>query len=198
MKEDRRVRRTQKLLGEALIAEALEKGYKNITIQDVTQRADVGYRTYFRHYKGLDELLVSVAQDRLDEFYNILDLPLPGEMVADPVEFFHRIGHTLFQHVKDNQKIFRFLLLDDSLHFVLVPVMNQACQKAETLLSVLPQENISAGVAANHIISSVFSLMRWWLENDLRHSPQKMGDIFTELIIKPAWLVMTQKEVLHG
>ena len=194
MSQDRRIRRTQKLLGEALIAEAREKGYKNITIQDVTKRADVGYRTYFRHYTGLDELLVSVAQDRLDEFYEILDLPLPGELIDDPVDFFHKVGDTLFNHVEQNQNIFRFLLLDDSLRFVLDPVMSRACQKAEILLSELPQENISAGVAANHIISSVFSLMRWWLENDLRHSSQKMGAIFTDLIIKPTWLVMTLEE----
>ena len=198
MSQDRRILRTRKLLGEALIAEAREKGYKNITIQDVTKRADVGYRTYFRHYTGLDELLVSVAQDRLDDFYQLLDLPLPGELIADPVEFFHKIGHTIFQHIEQNQDMFRFLLLDDSLRFVLDPVMSRACQKAEILLSGLPQENISAGVAANHIISSVFSLMRWWLENDLRHSPQKMGDIFTNLIIKPTWLVMTQEEGQDG
>ena len=198
MSQDRRILRTQKLLGEALIAEAREKGYKNVTIQDVTKRADIGYRTYLRHYTGLDELLVSVAQDRLDDFYQILDLPLPGELIADPVEFFHKIGHTIFQHIEQNQKMFRFLLLDDSLRFVLDPVKSRACEKAEILLSGLPQENISAGVAANHIISSVFSLMRWWLENDLRHSPQKMGDIFTDLIIKPTWLVMTQKEQENG
>ena len=190
MTEDRRVRRTQKLLGDALIAEALEKGYKNITIQDVTQRADVGYRTYFRHYTGLDELLLSVAQERLDQFYEILELPLPGELIEDPVAFIRQIGDTLFQHIQVNQAVFRFLLLDDSLRFVLEPVLSRACHKAEGILSGLPQENIPAGVAANHIITSTFSLMRWWLENDLKHSPQKMGEIFTELIIKPTWLVM--------
>ena len=194
MTQDKRVRRTQKLLGEALIAEAMEKGYKNITIQDVTQRADVGYRTYFRHYTGLDELLISVAQDRLDQFYEILDLPLTGDLIEDPVAFFHQIGDTLFQHVRENSKVFRFLLLDDSLRFLLEPVMSRACQKTETILSSLPQETIPAGVAANHIITSTFSLMRWWLENDLNHSPRKMGEIFTEMIIKPTWLVMTQAE----
>ncbi|MCK4490958.1 MAG: TetR/AcrR family transcriptional regulator, partial [Anaerolineales bacterium] len=102
MSQDRRILRTKKLLGEALIAETREKGYKNVTIQDVTKRADVGYRTYFRHYTGLDELLISVAQDRLDDFYQILDLPLPGELVADPVEYFHKIGDTLFQHIEQN------------------------------------------------------------------------------------------------
>jgi AcrR family transcriptional regulator len=196
--QDRRIRRTQKLLGEALITEALEKGYKNITIQDVTKRADVGYRTYFRHYTGLDELLVSVAQDRLDQFYEILDLPLPGELKEDPVEFFYKVGNTLFQHIAENLDVFRFLLLDDSLHFVLDPLMGRACQKAEILLSELSQENIPAGVAANHIVSSTISLMRWWLENDLGHSPQKMGDIFTDLIIKPTWLVMTLEDQRYG
>jgi AcrR family transcriptional regulator len=191
MTQDKRIRRTQKLLGEALIAEALEKGYRNITIQDVTNRADVGYRTYFRHFKGLDELLLSVAQDRLDQFYELLNIPLPGEVIEDPVGIFHTIGTTLFQHIQDNHQSFRFLLLDPNLRFVLEPVLERACSKAETILSELPQANIPAGVAANHIISSTISLIRWWLENDTPHNPDKMGQIFTDLIIQPTWLVMT-------
>ena len=192
MAQDKRIRRTQKLLGEALIKVALDKGYKNATIQDVTKEADIGYRTYFRHFNGLDELLIQVAQDRLDNFYEILDLPLPGEMIADPVNFFQKIGKTLFEHIKANEKTFRFLLMDDSSRFVLRPVMSRACGKAEILLRELPQENIPSEVAANHIITSAFSLMRWWLENGLKHSPEKMGEIFSELIVKPTWLVMTE------
>lgn len=192
MTVDRRVRRTQKLLGEALVAEALEKGYKNITIQDVTRRADVGYRTYFRHFTGLDELLLSVAQDRLDQFYEILDLPMPGDLIEDPVEVFKTLGVTLFQHVKDNQQAFCFLLLDPNLRFVLDPVLERARGKAESILAGLPQEVIPAGVAANHIISSAVSLIRWWLENDTPHVPAKMGQIFSDLIMQPTWLVMTE------
>lgn len=195
MSKDKRIRRTQKLLGEALIKVALEKGYKNTTIQDVTEEADIGYRTYFRHFNGLDELLIMVAQDRLDNFYEVLNLPLPGEMIADPVEFFRKTGETLFEHIQANEETFRFLLQDDSSRFVLEPVMNRACEKSEILLRELPQENIPSGVAANHIVTSAFSLMRWWLDNDLKHSPEKMGSIFTNLIVKPTWLVMTEGAV---
>ena len=193
MSEDRRVRRTQKLLGEALIAEAREKGYKNITIQDVTKRADVGYRTYFRHYTGLDELLISIAQDRLDQIYEILDLPQLGNLPGDPVDHFQGIGHKIFQHIENNQVNIRFLLLDDSVRFVFVPVMSRATERLEVFLSNLPQENIPASLAANHIITSVFSLIRWWLENDNQPSSREMGDIFTDLVVKPIWLMMTQK-----
>ena len=193
MSEDRRVRRTRKLLGEALIAEIREKGYKNITIQDVTNRADVGYRTYFRHYTGLDELLISIAQDRLDQIYEILDLPQLGDLTGNPVEYFQEIGQKIFLHIENNQVNIRFLLLDDSMRFVFEPVMSRSTEKLETFLSNLPQENIPTSLAAHHIISSLYSLIRWWLKNDNQPSFQEMGDVFTDLVVNPTWLVMTQK-----
>ena len=50
-KEDRRVTRTRKLLTEALISLSLEKGYEAVTIRDITDRAGVGYATFFRHIR---------------------------------------------------------------------------------------------------------------------------------------------------
>jgi AcrR family transcriptional regulator len=40
--QDRRIRRTQHLLAQALIALTLEKGYEAVTIRDLTERADIG------------------------------------------------------------------------------------------------------------------------------------------------------------
>ena len=190
MTQDRRVRRTQKLLREALLELTLEQGYKNITIQDVTERADVGYRTYFRHYAGLDELLIDAAKSRLDDIYELLDLPAADTVPENPVQYFREIGRRLFEHIQQNHTEMRFILLDNTLRFVLEPVMKRACERAEENLQNLPQSNISAALAANHIIASAFSLMRWWLENDMPHSPERMGEIFTELTVQPTWAVM--------
>ncbi len=193
MSEDRRIRRTRKLLGEALIAEALEKEYKNISIQDVTKRADIGYRTFFRHYSGLDELLISIAQDRLDQIYEIINLPQLGNLPGNPLEYAQGIGQKIFDHIGDNQVNIRFLLLDDNMRFVFNPIMSRAIERLELFLSNLPQENIPPNLAAHHIISSVFSLIRWWLENDNQPSAQEMGLIFTDLVVRPTWQIMTQK-----
>ncbi len=55
--QDRRIKRTQQLLAKALIALTLEKGYEVVTIRDITEWADVGYATFFRHYYSKDALL---------------------------------------------------------------------------------------------------------------------------------------------
>ena len=193
MSQDRRIRRTQKLLGEALIALVLEKGYKNITIQDVTERADIGYRTYFRHYSGLDELSLDIAKDRLEELYEVMGLPKVGEEVDNPIALIRQSGKDLFEYIQKEKDIFSIFLLDDSLYFILKPVMQAASENAKERLEILPNQSIPADIVANHIIASVFALICWWLENDMPHPPEKMAKIYATLIIEPPLLAMIKE-----
>ncbi|NCF69861.1 MAG: TetR/AcrR family transcriptional regulator, partial [Chloroflexi bacterium] len=45
---DRRIRRTRRLLEAALLDLVDEQPYPSITIRDITDRADIGYATFFR------------------------------------------------------------------------------------------------------------------------------------------------------
>src|SRR6266849_6503360 len=100
---DRRVRRTQHLLARALIALTLEKGYEAVTIRDITERADIGYATFFRHYHDKDELL----EDVLDVVHaELVDLLCPVTPGADPAA----IGVLLFRHVQEQSEVVRVLL----------------------------------------------------------------------------------------
>ena len=74
---DRRVRRTKKSLAEALIDLALEKAYDEITIQEITDRADIGYRTFFRHYSDKDELLEDVLSTEMMAMRALMAPPPP-------------------------------------------------------------------------------------------------------------------------
>src|SRR6266700_6427450 len=101
--QDRRVRRTQQLLAEALIALTLEKGYETVTIRDITKRADVGYATFFRHYRDKDELLKDVLDVVLAELTARLCAPLPA---SDPLT----TGILLFRYIQEHEEVVRVLL----------------------------------------------------------------------------------------
>src|SRR5690242_12760182 len=94
---DRRVKRTQNLLAKALITLTLEKGYDAITIRDITDYADVGYATFFRHYHDKDSLLRDVSEVVLAELEQLL--PRSSDMLG--------IGTPLFRYVQANSNIIR-------------------------------------------------------------------------------------------
>ena len=48
--EDRRIKRTRNALNQALAELVTEKAYDEITIQEIADRADIGHRTFYRHY----------------------------------------------------------------------------------------------------------------------------------------------------
>src|SRR5438477_12187143 len=102
--QDRRVRRTQNLLAKALIALTLEKGYEALTIRDITERADIGYATFFRHYHDKDELLKDVLDVVLTELIDLLGSRQPA---ADPTT----IGVLLFRYVQEQSEVVRVLLM---------------------------------------------------------------------------------------
>ena len=71
---DRRVKRTRNLLGNALLELVQEKKFEQITIQDITDRADLNRATFYLHYGSKeDNTMVSYARfcDDLDIVFNL-------------------------------------------------------------------------------------------------------------------------------
>src|ERR1700689_2620367 len=64
---DRRVRRTERALREAFVALVNERGYDKISVEDITERADVARATFYAHYAGKDELLTSVFSELVND-----------------------------------------------------------------------------------------------------------------------------------
>lgn len=61
--EDRRVRRTRRLLRVALVSLTLEKGWENVSVLDVCTRADIGRSTFYVHFADKEDLLLSAFDD---------------------------------------------------------------------------------------------------------------------------------------
>ena len=68
MKQDRRSRRTRALLLETLLELIEEKNYADISITELTERADIARQTFYRNYDSKDDILLSKLDEIRDEY----------------------------------------------------------------------------------------------------------------------------------
>jgi AcrR family transcriptional regulator len=61
-KEDRRVRRTKKLLTQALTELMQQKQVKEITVKELTDLADMNRGTFYLYYKDIYDMLESIEE----------------------------------------------------------------------------------------------------------------------------------------
>jgi AcrR family transcriptional regulator len=178
-KTDRRIKRTHKLLQDALVELTLEKGYDAITIRDITERADVGYATFFRHYPDKGALLADVLRSMKEDLQVLMQ---PYTLAANPEE----TGRLIFQYVQDHCDLCKVLVNSTDTMSLIKPVQELGLQETEAMLGVNPQGSLPLDIVINHLMSSLVMLIRWWLDNDSPYTPEQMGKIAADLIIRPA------------
>jgi AcrR family transcriptional regulator len=178
-KQDPRVTRTQRALAEALISLTIEHGYEEITIRDITERASVGYATFFRHYADKDSLLRVVLEVVLDE---ILDLTHPTDGVDDPVQ----LGVRLFRFVASHEAICRVLLNGPGAAMLMQRMIERGTQAAMENPDEPWAQGLPRDVAVHHLVSGSIELLRWWLERGRPYPPEQMAQIYLTVIVRPA------------
>ena len=71
--EDRRSRRSRRLMKEGLLQLMQEKRFSEITVRDITERMDLNRGTFYLHYPDTSALLQSVEEDMLAEAQALVD-----------------------------------------------------------------------------------------------------------------------------
>ncbi|MBP3209850.1 MAG: TetR/AcrR family transcriptional regulator, partial [Oscillospiraceae bacterium] len=62
-KEDRRVRRTKKLLTQALTELMQQKQIKDITVTELTEKADMNRGTFYLYYRDVFDMVEKIEDD---------------------------------------------------------------------------------------------------------------------------------------
>jgi AcrR family transcriptional regulator len=66
-RDDPRVKRTRQLLQQAFIALMMERRFRDITVQDIADRATVNRATFYAHFEDKFDLLDSAIRDRFKQ-----------------------------------------------------------------------------------------------------------------------------------
>ena len=105
-KEDRRVRRTKKLLTQALTQLLQEKQINEITVKELTDLADMNRGTFYLYYKDIFDMLEKIE----DGLFEALDEIVSLHEHDDVSQQTKPILLDLFRFIEENQEMCRVLL----------------------------------------------------------------------------------------
>jgi AcrR family transcriptional regulator len=169
---DRRVQKTRKLLLDALVALILEKGYDEVSIQDIIDRANVGRSTFYSHYENKEQLMLFGH-----EHLRTLSLRDAGRAL-DFLPFYRHLAemHELVRKLLSAEKSERVLtrsledILQGSICRLYAP---RLAPEEEGALFMLRSEAAAAGLVR---------LMTSWVHKGMPCSPERMAEESTALL----------------
>jgi len=99
---DRRTRRTQKLIRDNFIDLMAKKSINEITIQELADRADINRRTFYLHYTDIFDLLGKTEDYVMQHFSKMLkEFEVPANTDIIGSEFFKAV----MAYIGENQKM---------------------------------------------------------------------------------------------
>lgn len=185
-KTDRRSLRTQRLLGQALVALLLEKKrYDDITIQDILERADIGRSTFYEHFWDKEDLMCSQIEGVIDHLDQHIEHSEHTEIAGQ-----HRTdllpSLALFQHVYEQHRLYQALLRGQGIEIVTHAFQKHLRIRIETRIRAVKGKEIAddqlAAVSA-YIAGAFMTLLQWWLETEMAWPPERIDTLFRDLVL---------------
>jgi AcrR family transcriptional regulator len=168
---DRRVRRTRRVLRDALVALILERGWDSVTVQDVCARADVGRSTFYVHFADKEELLLS----GFDELHAALDT------LCSKSRGKFAFVEPLLEHARDNTRLFRALVGKQGGRHILRRFRDVVVRLVEAELDGFDVARERRSAAALFISGGFVELMVTWLERPTANDPKTLSRSFSAL-----------------
>ena len=154
--DDRRIRRTRKVLREALAELIQKKELHSITVQELSDKADVHRATFYAHYKDIYDLYQQMEDSAVEELSAIL--------VYDSSQTYEAIFQSLINYIYENQKVFQAFLLNPKF-------MNRIVAQAEKNYSVMWQDDLGDLVFSDewiflsrYHIQGCLAIITHWIE----------------------------------
>lgn len=186
--QDRRVRKTRRALGEALLELCLEKPYVAITVQDVIDRADVSRSTFYAHYVDKDALLVDAFRElRLRSGVEKQPSDTQREVFGWSLGVF-RWSFGLLCQFSAAEGLYRSMVGS--------PGCDLAVQEMERELDSLVRSDLArlAGiepervpaVVVGFVVRAFMCTLSWWLDSPDGRSPEEVDQVFRILTLPGA------------
>ena len=178
---DRRQRKTREAIFKAFIELLSKKDFNSITVGEIIERADIGRATFYAHFETKDFLLKELCKELFCHLFDAMEDSNNGhthifECEAPESAFLHLVRHL---QKNDNNVL---VLLSKQNNGLFLKYFNENLR--ELVISELPQfeckknEDLPESFWINHITSTFVETLRWWIDNGMKESPEKITEYF--------------------
>lgn len=178
-KTDRRSERSRSLITSALLDLLTDRRFNEITIQEITDKANVGRATFYLHYRNKEECLVQVLTTGFDSLVAEIDQMNMGKD-RDFVDVLEKI----FLFTTRNRNLYTALLSDNPKANILGDVQKYIREKMTRSIPVPPKlDPIIREAVTTNLTGALIAMVLWWLREDPAFTARQMAEIFVKMSI---------------
>jgi AcrR family transcriptional regulator len=179
---ERRKQRTRELLKQAAIDLIVEKGYEAVTVEAITERADVGHGTFYIHFQDKDDIIWSILKDIIAG----ADIEANNRyLIERPTRAEHLGIRLFFEYAGKRRDLYRTMLgqqgsgvLRGKLHYVLATEIEREIRQSRVFHDIA----LPPPFAAQFVAGALMGLLTWWLETPSTYTADQMADMFYEVL----------------
>ena len=178
-KEDRRVRRTKKLLTQALTQLMQKKQPSEITVKELTELADMNRGTFYLYYKDIYDMLTKVEDNLFETLHTIIKQHESDGLPSDILPMLKEV----FIFVSENRDMCRVLLSpngDMSFLHRLNELVRKKCRAF--WVSQGMGDEVQYDYHYSFCVFGCAGLLRAWLGNDCRETPEDMACLAGQML----------------
>ncbi|MGW5861440.1 TetR/AcrR family transcriptional regulator [Streptomyces sp. NPDC055239] len=172
MAEDRRTRRSRRALGSALVELVLERGFTALTVEDITERADVARATFYAHFKDKEDLFARVTSDLLADLAERLRPTIADSTVG----FTGKPVLEMLRHAREERDLYRIVLRGEGDGKPLQMFVDACARATADEFRARADRNgveprIDADLLARVWVGEQVTVLRWWAEQETPPMP---------------------------
>lgn len=173
MKQDKRSRRTRLWLFETLLELIEKKDYSEISITELTEKADIARQTFYRNYDSMDDILLSKMDEILDEYFVKVRKNLETKNNQD---WDFEVNELVYLWQR-NEALFK-ALQKAGLSFLALERLSEFFLVFHMKIQNLKELDEKHQYLVYYLAGGVYMVLYKWFENDMSIPTELLTDLF--------------------
>ena len=167
---DRRVQKSQEAIKNAFIELMSEKNFDQITIQDISDRANVGRRTIYDHYMDKFDLLEKLIEEHINELRKLCESAAELSFVEGNLIW--------FEYFERNYQFFSTMLTSKGAPAFRSQFLNFVIEELEGEIDVTNGKNqgLSKDIVLKFFSAAIVETVIAWITNGLSESSNVLAE----------------------